>query len=142
MSNSLPVIDDSKWYSKGLSFRCTGCGKCCTGSPGYTWVSLEEIAEIADFLKLTIDQFAARFLRKIGERYSLKERPVSYDCIFLKEKQCSIYPVRPKQCRTFPWWVENLKSQEAWQEAARHCEGINHPDAELHSQESIDQIVS
>ena len=37
-----------------------------------------------------------------------------YDCVFLKEdpergrKTCSIYPVRPLQCRTWPFWPENL----------------------------------
>jgi len=34
--------------------------------------------------------------------------------VFLKDKQCTVYPVRPAQCRTFPWWKENLSSKEAW----------------------------
>ena len=31
------------WYADGLKFSCTGCGNCCTGSAGFTWVSEDEI---------------------------------------------------------------------------------------------------
>lgn len=144
MSNSLTVIQEpnEKWYAKGLRFSCTGCGKCCTGAPGYTWVTLDEIVAIAAYLQLSIDQFAARYLRQIGDRYSLKENFVTHACVFLQDNKCQIYPVRPEQCRTFPWWIENLESEEAWQNAARRCEGINHPGAELVSSETIEQNMN
>ena len=58
--------------------------------------------------------------------------------IFLKDKKCQIYSVRPTQCRTFPWWPQNLKSEKEWQEAARYCEGI-HPEASLVPFETIEQ---
>lgn len=131
---SLPIIKDEKekpWFDKGLRFGCTECGQCCTGSPGYAWVSLDEIVAIAEYLKLSIDDFAKRYLRQVGEEYALLEHPITYDCVFLKERKCQIYPVRPKQCRTFPWWQSQLESEEAWNEAAKHCEGINHPNSPL-----------
>ena len=28
------------WYQDGLQFRCTRCGNCCTGAPGYGGISL------------------------------------------------------------------------------------------------------
>lgn len=118
----LNIVD---WYEEGLRFECTGCGKCCTGSPGYTWVSEKEIVEIAEFLKLTVEEFSRKYLRIVGEKISLLEHPRTYDCVFLKDKMCQIYPVRPKQCKTFPWWPKNLKSQEDWQNAAKECEGIH-----------------
>jgi len=37
-----------------------------------------------------------------------------------------IYPVRPTQCRTWPFWAGNLRSPADWNEAARRCPGINH----------------
>ena len=40
---------DSPWYRDGLAFSCTRCGACCTGGPGYVWVSPEEIEELARF---------------------------------------------------------------------------------------------
>jgi len=125
VTKKLKVLPDNKpWYEEGLHFECTGCGKCCTGAPGYTWVSPEEIQVMADFLKMPVDKFKRSYLRKVGKRFSLIEFSKNYDCVFLKDKRCSIYSVRPTQCRTFPWWAENLNSPEAWREAANRCEGI------------------
>ncbi len=138
-NNSLNVVDP--WYKEGLRFGCTGCGKCCTGSPGYVWVTPEEIESIANYLHISLDECAERYIREINGKYALKEHPKPYDCVFLKGKGCSIYPVRPKQCKTFPWWVQNLKTEEDWQRAALDCEGINHPDAPLVSHEEIKRNI-
>lgn len=67
-------------------------------------------------------------------------------CIFLAEdgKRCTIYEVRPVQCRTYPYWTHLISSKERWVGEAvvpvdvpgKHwspeeggCEGINHVDA-------------
>lgn len=130
------------WYKEGLKFGCTQCGKCCTGFPGYTWVTVEEIEEIARFLNMEITEFAESYLRMVDGDFALLEYSPNYDCCFLKENRCSVYPVRPKQCRTFPWWQKNLESKEAWEEAAKYCEGINKEDAELFTAEQIDKLKS
>jgi len=118
----LPMAKEP-WYADGLSFQCTGCGKCCTGSPGYVWVEEEEIREISAVLNLSVEEFSKKFVRRVDERYSLKEH-ANYDCVFLKDKQCQIYSVRPTQCRTYPFWGRILKSKEAWDTEATVCEGI------------------
>jgi uncharacterized protein len=135
------IKDHSPWYAEGLRFECTGCGQCCTGTPGYIWVNDEEIQNIAAFLKLSLEEFSNRYLRRVKGRLSLLELPKSFDCIFLKDKKCQIYSVRPIQCRTYPWWPQNLKSEKDWREAARFCEGI-HSDAPLVSFETIEQQLS
>jgi Fe-S-cluster containining protein len=38
---------------------------------------------------------------------------------------CRIYPVRPLQCRTWPFWTINLKSPAYLALAAETCPGIN-----------------
>lgn len=140
MPHSLKILteESSSWYQDGLQFKCTGCGKCCTGSPGYTWVSNSEIIAIADYLKISTEEFSNKYLRCIGNRFSLKENFVNYDCIFLKDKQCQIYPVRPTQCKTYPWWQKNLKSRDEWKKAAQFCEGINAPEAPIIPNEVIE----
>lgn len=133
------------WYKDGLTFKCTGCGQCCTGSPGYVFVNDAEMQALADLLNLSLDDFTKRYVRKVGDRFSLKERPVShgkdlpidYDCVFLEGKRCTVYNARPTQCRTFPWWQDNLSTPQEWQETAQRCEGINHPDATLVPLEEI-----
>ncbi len=132
------MTKEKAWYKDGLRFQCTGCGKCCTGSPGYVWVTVEEIEEIAQFLNISIDEFADRYLRQVNGDFALKEHVTTYACVFLDGTKCSIYPVRPEQCKTFPWWVQNLASKEDWEKAGRYCEGINHPDAPLISFQTIE----
>lgn len=116
---------EKKWYAEGLSFSCTECGACCTGGPGYVWVSAEEIQIIADHLHLSLDTFSQKYLRKIGKRYSLIEKPKSYDCIFLSGKKCTIYEARPKQCKSYPFWDGILESRERWEQEKKNCEGIS-----------------
>ena len=79
---------------------------------------------MADYLKMPLQEFCDEYVKQVGNRHSLREYPVTYDCVFLRDNRCSIYPVRPKQCRTFPWWPEVVESKEAWEDTARRCEGI------------------
>ena len=119
------------WYKAGLSFQCTHCGRCCGGSPGVVWVDREEIRRIAQFIEVAPDSMWGRLLRRVGvSRVSLVER-ANGDCVFLRRLpdgsiSCVIYPIRPQQCRTWPFWNQNLHSRAAWQGAGRNCPGIDH----------------
>jgi Fe-S-cluster containining protein len=117
-----------KWYRDGLCFECTQCGNCCSGPPGYVWVTKADVARIAKFLGLD-GRLGKKYVRRVGLRHSLTEKKDG-DCIFLTRKDgrtsCSIYPVRPIQCRTWPFWTTNLASQDDWNEAHRStCPGMN-----------------
>jgi len=131
-------MSKKKWYAKGLQFECSGCGDCCTGSPGYVWVKEEEIAAIAAHLDSDIDTFEEHYVRKIGARKSLKELPqLNYDCVFLDEKRrCTVYEVRPEQCRTWPFWDSNLKTEKDWAYACQVCPGSG--TGKLHSIQAIE----
>ncbi len=116
------------WYRDGLSFRCTQCGNCCTGAPGYVWLTRDEIDGIAAFLNRK--ELGPEHLRRVGSKYSLTEDRRTGDCCFLKrlpdgKRVCGIYPVRPLQCRTWPFWDDNLESPDTWADAATGCPGMN-----------------
>ncbi|MCE5318516.1 MAG: YkgJ family cysteine cluster protein [Parachlamydia sp.] len=114
------------WYRDGLRFKCTECGKCCTGSPGYVWVTEQEIDSMAKQIDLSVELFKRKYLRQRDNRYALAEKKSqNRDCIFLKDNKCTIYQARPAQCRTFPFWKENLNSEESWKLASEACEGIH-----------------
>ena len=119
------------WMGEGLRFKCTGCGKCCTGSPGYVYLSPTDIETLSTHLKISQKEFLRRYTRFVNGQSALLDAPRSDQCIFLKDKACSVYEARPVQCRTFPWWLHNIRSRAAWDGAAEECEGINHPDAPL-----------
>ena len=114
---------EEPWYRDGLSFRCTRCGACCTGAPGYVWVTIEEIDRLAGFRNQTRDEFSRQFVRQVGSRLSLVERPGG-DCIFWdKASGCTVYEARPVQCRTWPFWPENVETEEDWDHVRSVCPG-------------------
>jgi uncharacterized protein len=86
---------------------------------------------MSNHFSLSLQEFEKKYTRLVDGRYALLDRPNSEDCIFLENNRCTAYEARPMQCQTFPWWIENLRDPEDWQEAAARCEGINHPDAPL-----------
>lgn len=114
---------DQPWYREGLAFECTRCGACCTGAPGFVWVDDAEIAQLADHCGLTVPKFLKRYVRQVGGRLSLIERPGG-DCIFWERGAgCTVYPARPVQCRAWPFWPDSLESREAYDEVTATCPG-------------------
>jgi Fe-S-cluster containining protein len=90
-------------------FHCRQCGECCRGE-GVVKVTEEEISRIADYLGISGEEFKEKWIRAtFFNGYWLQEKP-NQDCIFLEGNQCSIQPVKPEQCRTFPFSWDNLDS--------------------------------
>jgi uncharacterized protein len=111
------------WYQDGLAFSCTRCGACCTGAPGYVWVTPTEIERLAEYRGQTVQEFSSQFVRKVGRRYSLIEKPGG-DCIFWeKNAGCTVYPARPVQCQTWPFWPENVEKPADWEHTRSICPG-------------------
>ena len=106
---------------------CASCGgACCIGESGYIWLNKAEIVAIAKYLNLTLEEFGQKYLRRVKNRYSLQEvktKNDGYACIFfdIKSRLCQIYPVRPKQCKTFPFW-EQFKND--FESIKNECPGV------------------
>ncbi|MGL4348376.1 MAG: YkgJ family cysteine cluster protein [Chlamydiales bacterium] len=119
------------WYKEGLRFKCTGCGDCCSGTPGFVWLNQEDLERFSQHFQISVEAFLRKYTRRIGLRISLLEDTSSFDCIFLKNRKCSVYTSRPAQCRSYPFWSAILESKDHWDIENTYCEGINHPDASL-----------
>ncbi len=108
------------------------CGNCCSGPEGYVLVDDAEAAAIASHLNLTVNDFLDRYTRSTSAGRSLTEKLSSFgqDCVFLDRDTmpgkalCSVYQIRPKQCRTWPFWKSLLVSRKKWELAKRMCPGI------------------
>jgi Fe-S-cluster containining protein len=123
------------WYTDGLKFQCTRCGACCTGAPGFVWVNAEEIAAIAGYRGESVEETTALHTRQAHSGRSLREKP-NGDCVFYdREQGCTIYPVRPRQCRTWPFWESNVVTPETWERTCEICPGSGR--GELISAEEI-----
>jgi Fe-S-cluster containining protein len=124
--------DGGEWYADGLRFACTQCGNCCTGPPGAVYFDEAEGRRMATRLGLGERAFLRRFARRVDGRWSLTEHLTEHghDCVFLDRKNgratCSVYGDRPAQCRTWPFWPENLTTRRAWETARRvtPCPGM------------------
>jgi Fe-S-cluster containining protein len=116
-------MPDDLWYKDGLRFTCTRCGKCCTGEPGFVWVDDDELARLARHRGDPLHVFTAVYTRTSRGRRTLREK-ANGDCVFWEAgRGCTVYPVRPKQCRTWPFWESNLESPEQWAEVEAVCPG-------------------
>lgn len=85
-------------------------------------------------LGLVMETFLERYARKSVDDgcWELMEEQTDFgfDCVLLERCDetgktiCLAHDSRPVQCRTWPFWPDNLKSKKAWNRAAKSCEGI------------------
>ena len=112
------------FFDNGIRFACRRCGNCCTGAPGIVRVNRREIIDIAAHVKMPQERFIQTYLTPWEGGHTIKEDKDG-NCLFF-ENGCRIYPVRPQQCRQFPFWFNNLRSEARWQMIRRQCPGIGH----------------
>lgn len=130
---------NKRWWMDGLYFSCLRCGRCCGGEPGYVWLDTNEIFAIANFLEMDVGDTLRSFARRVSGRISLMELE-NGDCVFLADGRCRIYPVRPLQCRTYPFWPSVLQSPRSWRLEGQRCPGIGQ--GSFYPQETIERLLS
>lgn len=127
MFNAYHYKMNNNSFLKEIDFKCQKCSVCCRIYPGAVYLTNKDIKKIIKFLKIDKTSFFKKYCRPVENNgknlLSLKEKP-NFDCIFW-DKNCLIYPVRPTQCSTYPFWPSVIKSRERWNEEAKHCKGIN-----------------
>ncbi len=125
MPRARPPRARAAWWSPGLRFSCTQCGKCCEARGEYQWVYVNaaERARLAAFLGLEEQTFLDRFSCLDPDGYR-SLRFVEGRCVFLEGTRCRVHPVKPVQCRTWPFWGELLESPRSWrEEVLAYCPG-------------------
>jgi Fe-S-cluster containining protein len=118
-------LEDTAFPSSLIGqFRCKRCGYCCHqhGEYLYVYIETEDIERIAQHLGLTYDEVARKYTKRLIHGRTL--RFVNKVCPFHTPKGCSIHPVKPEQCRTWPYWPENVSNNQFKAGIKRFCPGI------------------
>jgi Fe-S-cluster containining protein len=115
------------FWKDGIRFQCQSSGNCCTshGEYGFVYMTVEDRERMAKVLGMTAAAFTKKHCMKTGGVYALKEDPKNPDCMFLKNKRCSVYEGRPTQCRTWPFWPEVMNAKAWKKEIASFCPGVD-----------------
>lgn len=119
-------MPEKKWWSEGVRFECQGSGKCCTshGEFGFVFLTLGDRKRMAKHFDLSTKEFTKKYCEKKQGAWHLIEIPERPDCMFLKNKRCSIYEARPIQCRTWPFWPEVMGAKTWAKEVKAFCPGV------------------
>jgi hypothetical protein len=125
-------------FPEGLRFGCTGCGDCCR-QPGSVYFDWKTLRRMARHLGMSASQFRNAFDVRWDPEHGVHflDAEDGSGCPLLDGDRCRVHPVKPEQCRAFPFWPEIVASPAAWAEAARSCPGIDHPDGEWFSWEAV-----
>lgn len=107
----------------GIRFSCQkGCTRCCDVN-GFVYLTEDDLRNAARFLGMTPSAFERQYVYRTRHLLRLR-KPRARQCHFLNASGCSIHPVKPVQCRLFPFWPELLESRKAWEETGHRCPGI------------------
>ena len=114
-------------YKKGIRFECQGSGKCCVSrdSYGFVYLSDNDLKRFSNYFKLSIKKFKEEYCQITdGFVHLIEKTELNGNCIFLKDKKCSVYTCRPSQCRTWPFWNENMNAKIWNKNISINCPGI------------------
>ena len=78
---------------------------------------------MAKFFGITPANFERRYVYRTRHKLRLRV-PRDVQCPFLVKGGCSIHPVKPEQCRLFPFWPELIEDKREWRKTASYCPGI------------------
>jgi Fe-S-cluster containining protein len=124
-----------EFLKDGIRFECQGTGRCCMsrGTYGYVYLTLKDRQRMSAHLNLSTRDFTRKFCQKTDGYFHLINP--DRDCRFLEGTRCSVYEGRPAQCRTWPFWPENMNAKTWTQEVAVFCPGVGK--GRLYSAEEI-----
>ncbi len=127
------------WYADGIRFECARSGKCCTAHGQYDRVYLDddEAEEVAALLGLTLAELERRHCWFEDGWRLVKFADGA--CGFLDGARCTVYEARPVQCRTWPFWKENLKRSTWKRDVAAFCPGVGR--GRRHDRDEIEAIA-
>ena len=116
-------------YPSNLRFECNKCGLCCGNTRQKTRRILllrSEAQQIVTETSCSISNFCIEIFDKSPYCYEMKKSEDG-KCFFLKENQCTIYPLRPLICMFYPFQLTFDKEKNVHVfDFTFECPAINH----------------
>ena len=97
-------------------FVCLQCHACCRQA-GFVWIHREDQERIADFLGMDVYAFTEKYCDCWGRVKLVLKKQKEEACIFLSDRGCRVHPVKPEQCRDFPFRWKTERSLD-------YCRGL------------------
>ncbi len=117
-------METNWWEKEPVRFECEpDCFKCCT-KPGVVYMDRKDVRDAAEYLQLSQKLFKSEFLKKEHDMWYIDVQEGN-PCPFLTFEGCAIHEAKPAQCRTYPFWRENMETPQHWELTAGFCPGIN-----------------
>jgi hypothetical protein len=91
---------------------------------GYVYFTEADIRNATRFLGVTKAAFEKQYIYRTAHQRRMRKPKGTAQCHFLKDGGCSIHPVKPVQCRLFPFWPELVGDRKQWRQTASFCPGI------------------
>lgn len=113
-------------YPKNVRFTCERCAACCGNT--------RERVRMILLLKVEAERISRDTSKRIGEFAERIEGSEPYiycmrktddgKCVFLKDKSCSIYQIRPLICRFYPFQLKYARNNRPVFTYTNECLGI------------------
>jgi uncharacterized protein len=128
------------FWASGIRFECQGTGRCCMsrGAYGFVYLTLADRRRLARHFDMPTRAFTLAHCANTDGHFHLKQP--DRDCLFLDGKRCLVYEARPLQCRTWPFWPDNMKAKTWNKDVAAFCPGIGK--GRLFSGEEIGRLLA
>jgi uncharacterized protein len=91
---------------------------------GEVYLTEQDLLRIAAHLSTDPAEFEAKYVHRTTRSLRLR-KPSDRQCLFHQNGRCSIHPIKPVQCRVFPFWPEIVETEASWNETALRCPGMN-----------------
>lgn len=133
------MLKGKNFYRDGIRFACQGEGRCCVtrGRYGHVYLSFSDRRRLAVRHRMSTSEFTALYAKKVDGLFEL--RYTGNDCPFFQDNRCRVYEARPWQCRTWPFWPENMNSRVWENEVASWCPGAGK--GRLYTAEEIENFL-
>jgi len=124
--DDLEEVPLSFLYPKRVRFKCKRCASCCGDTEHRIRRILLldiEAERVSEETSIGLDAFAEEIEGSEPYVYLMKKTEDG-GCVFLRDKSCSIYKIRPLTCRFYPFQLQEIGSNRYLFSYTDECPGI------------------